>query len=107
MKVIGIDGMTQEEIYRAVEHGAKFVVYQYCVSVIFITYNRTSNIYFVRPGHTALLPRIGYSLLSLLLGWWSVPWGPIRTTQALWHNAIGGRDLTPELVSDSASASNS
>lgn len=107
MTIIGIDGMTKEEIYRAVEHGAKFVVFPYCVSVIFMTHNRRSNIYFVRPGHTALGPRIGCSLLSLLLGWWCVPWGPIRTTQALWCNATGGRDVTPEVLSDSASASSS
>lgn len=104
MKVIGTEGFTNEQICRAVERGAKFVVFQYCVSVILMTYKRSSNIYFIRPGHTALVPRIGYSAFSLLLGWWGFPWGPVYTVQALWHNATGGVDVTPEVLSGSAAA---
>ncbi|MCL6458747.1 MAG: ankyrin repeat domain-containing protein [Gorillibacterium sp.] len=37
--------------------------------------------------------RLGYSLLSILLGWWSIPWGPIRTTQALADNIKGRNQL--------------
>jgi len=107
MKVIGTEGLTNDQIYRAVERGAKFVVFQYCVSAILTTYKRSSNVYFIRPGHTALIPRIGYSVLSLFLGWWGFPWGPIYTVQALWHNAIGGLDLTPEMLPKSAGASGS
>jgi hypothetical protein len=105
MKVIGTEGLTNDEIHKAVERGAKFVAFQYCVSAILTTYKRSSSIYFVRPGHAALVPRIGYSLLSLFLGWWGVPWGPIYTVQVLWRNAIGGLDLTPEILSQSVGTS--
>jgi hypothetical protein len=107
MNVIGTEGLTTEQIHLAVERGAKFVVYQYCVSVILMTYKRSSNVYFVRPGNGALVPRIGYSILSLFLGWWGFPWGPIYTVQALWNNAIGGIDLTPEILSSSVGTSGS
>ena len=107
MKVVGTDGLTNDQIYRAVERGAKFVVFQYCVSVILRTYKRSSDVYFIRPGYSALVPRIGYSILSICFGWWGFPWGPIYTVQALWHNAIGGLDLTPEVLSGSATASGS
>ena len=107
MNVIGTEGLTNEQMHQAVELGAKFVVFQYCVSVILMTYKRSSGVYFVRPGHSALAPRIGYTILSLLFGWWGFPWGPIYTVQALWNNAMGGLDLTPEMLSRQVNASDS
>ena len=32
-----------------------------------------------------------HSLITLLLGWWGIPWGPIRTVQALYINLRGGQ----------------
>jgi hypothetical protein len=34
-------------------------------------------------------------LLSLLFGWWGLPWGPVRTIQALVVNFSGGLNVTP------------
>jgi len=33
------------------------------------------------------------SLWTLLLGWWGIPWGPLRTVQALVKNLSGGDKL--------------
>jgi len=107
MNIIGIEGFTDEQIHLAVERGAKFVVFQYCISVVLMTFKRSSDVYFIRPGHPALAPRIGYSIISLLLGWWGFPWGPIYTVQALWNNALGGLDLTPEMLSGRISTAGS
>jgi len=41
---------------------------------------------------------LGFTLLSLVLGWWGIPWGPIYTVQSLWVNAQGGRDVTREVA---------
>ena len=30
------------------------------------------------------------SAVTWLLGWWALPWGPVRTVQALWRNLLGG-----------------
>jgi hypothetical protein len=38
-----------------------------------------------------------YTLLSLLLGWWSLPWGPIETAMSVWANLNGGWDSTSEI----------
>lgn len=103
MNIIGTENLTTEQIHSAVEQGAKFVVFQYCVSVIVMTFKRSSAIYFIRPGHTALAPRVGLSILTLVFGWWGFPWGPIYSVQALWNNAIGGIDLTPEMLAGSSS----
>jgi len=32
------------------------------------------------------LQSLPFTLLSLLLGWWGNPWGPIYTIQSLWVN---------------------
>lgn len=37
-----------------------------------------------------------YTLLSLLLGWWGIPWGPIYTLQAIEKNNNGGIVLTKD-----------
>jgi hypothetical protein len=34
------------------------------------------------------------SVVSLLLGWWGLPWGPIRTVQSIFVNLTGGQDAT-------------
>jgi hypothetical protein len=33
-------------------------------------------------------------MVSLLLGWWGVPWGLIYTPLTLWSNLSGGREVT-------------
>ena len=38
-----------------------------------------------------------YSLLTLVLGWWGIPWGLIYTPLALMTNFSGGRDVTAEV----------
>ncbi|MGA2896143.1 MAG: hypothetical protein ABSE27_00905 [Acidobacteriaceae bacterium] len=32
-----------------------------------------------------------WSSVTGIVGWWGVPWGPIYTVQALYHNALGGK----------------
>lgn len=98
MKIVGIEGLTTEQLHQEIAGGGKFVLYQYCVSVIFATYKRSSDIYFVRAGRHAVVRGLPYSLASLLVGWWGIPWGPIYTIQTLWTNICGGRDVTPEVL---------
>jgi hypothetical protein len=104
MKIVGTDGLTTEQIRYAISNGSKFVLYQYSVSLVFISFRRSSDIYFVPPGNAFTLPRVGYSLLSLVAGWWGIPWGPIYTVQALWTNLSGGRDVTREILAQSSAS---
>lgn len=42
-----------------------------------------------------------YSVLSAIVGWWGIPWGPIRTIQAIGRNSAGGsqdRDFNADLL---------
>ncbi len=100
MKIIGLEGMDSQELNLQLQQGARFVIYFYCISIIVMTFRRPSNIYFVRAGENAAVKGLGFSLISLLLGWWGIPWGPIYTMHSLATNFGGGKDVTQEVVAD-------
>ena len=102
MKIIGTEGMTAAQVHAEVSRGGKFVIYQYCVSVVFMSFRRGSDIYFIPAGGSNKGAK--YSLLSLLLGWWGIPWGPIFTFQCLWNNSRGGKDVTAQIVKSPGAA---
>jgi hypothetical protein len=104
MKIIGVDGLTNEQLHQNVLRGGKFVMYQYCVSIVVMTYRRSSNIYFVPAGKSSVVRGLGFTVGSLVAGWWGIPWGPIYTVQALWTNLTGGRDVTPEVLGQTTGA---
>jgi hypothetical protein len=97
MKIHGIDGMSNAEINEELNNGAKFVIYQYCISVILLTFKRPTDIYFIRPGKNSVMKGIEWSLLTLVLGWWGIPWGPIYTVSSLTINLKGGKDVTEQI----------
>ena len=103
MKIIGIDGLTTEQIHLEVAKGGKFVFYQFAVSVVFMSFKRSSHIYFVRANQHSIVRGLPYTLLSLVAGWWGIPWGPVYTVQAVWANLTGGHDVTPEVLASPSS----
>lgn len=98
-KINGIEGMSPAEITFELQRGGKFVNYSYCVSAIVITFRRGSDIYFVRSGDSRLAKGLPWTLLSLVAGWWGIPWGPIFTIQSLYVNLRGGNDVTDQVAS--------
>ena len=97
-KIIGIDGMSVEELNQEIQRGGKFVIFQYCISILVMTFKRPSEIYFIKGGEGTTGKSIGYTLTSLALGWWGIPWGPIYTIGSLVTNLGGGKDVTNEVV---------
>ena len=98
MKIVGLEGLDGNELQREIERGAKFVIYQYCISVVLLTLKRPSDIYFVRAGEGGMSKGLGFSMISLVLGWWGIPWGPIYTVGSLITNFGGGKDVTREVL---------
>jgi hypothetical protein len=98
MKIEGIEGMQISQVQFELQRGAKFVFYYYCVSVLVMTFRRPSGIYFVRAGENRIVKGLPWTLLTLLLGWWGIPWGPIYSIQSLVVNFGGGKDVTAEVV---------
>jgi hypothetical protein len=97
MRWCGIDALTRSEIDEALRSGARFVFYEYCISLIFVTLRRPSAIVLLRRSQCGLARGLPYTLLSLLLGWWGLPWGLIYTPLAVFTNLRGGRDVTAEV----------
>ncbi len=91
--------MTDEELARELEAGGRFVVFDYCVSVLVLTFSRTTkDVYFVRPGESAALKGMRWTLLTLVAGWWGFPWGLLGTPIAVVNNLLGGQDVTSHVV---------
>ena len=108
VKIIGLEDIKSgEELQQELQQGGRFVVYQYCVSVLILTFKRPSNVYLIRHEENAVVKGLPFTLLSLVLGWWGIPWGPIYTIQSIWVNFKGGRDVTNEILASMRSASQS
>ena len=104
MKIIGIEGMGNLELRTELQKGGKFVTYQYVISILVMTFKRSSNIYFIKTGESAIVRGLPFTLLSLLVGWWGIPWGIIYTIQALITNLGGGQDVTAQVLASTGQA---
>ncbi|MBS1511225.1 MAG: hypothetical protein JST86_10310 [Bacteroidetes bacterium] len=98
MKIKNIEGLSVLQLQDEVNRGAKFVVYQYCISVLVLTFKRPSDIYFIPADGNRLTKGLPFTLISVLLGWWGIPWGPIYTIGSLVKNFGGGKDITQEIM---------
>ncbi|MFT6686561.1 MAG: hypothetical protein ACJAVH_001833 [Bacteroidia bacterium] len=97
-KINGIEGLNLSDINEEVQRGGKFVSYTYCISIILMTFKRPTDIYFIKADQNATVKGLPYTFISLILGWWGIPWGPIYTIGALFSNLGGGKDLTAEVL---------
>ena len=97
-KIIGIDGMSTDTLNAELARGGRFVHYQYCISIIVMTFRRSSNIYFVRADQRNWQAALLFSGISLIVGWWGIPWGPIWTIGTTFSNLSGGKDVTPTVI---------
>lgn len=95
-----LSSVPQDDLAKAVEAGGRFVLYSYCISVLVMTFRRSSEITFLRRDQDGAGDAIKFSLISGTLGWWGIPWGPIWTIGALITNARGGKDVTLEVLTD-------
>lgn len=91
-------GMQGPEVRSAIEQGGRFVVFGYCISLLLVTFRRPSSPHFIAPDHGAFRAGLLYSLISVLLGWWGVPFGLIYTPITIFKNCGGGTDVTREIL---------
>src|SRR5580765_3046601 len=97
MKIKGIDGLTLQEIDAELAVGGRFVFYEYCISIVFLTLRRPTSIQFLRAGDRGMLRSLPYVIVSLIFGWWGIPWGLVYTPMAIFSNLGGGRDVTRDV----------
>lgn len=83
--------MTPEQVRFEAQRGGRFVVYSYCVSLLVVTFRRSSDVYFIRENENAVVKGLPWTLLTLVIGWWGIPWGPIYTVSSVVLNLKEGR----------------
>ena len=90
--------LSDSQIVEAVSAGGRLVMFQWTVSVLVLSFRRTSDIHLFQPGESRTGKALPWVLLTLLVGWWGIPWGPIWTVQSIYRNLSGGIDVTDQLV---------
>lgn len=75
----------------------RWVLFEFCISCIAVTFRRTSRPTFIKPGSRAWVHGLPYSLVSLFAGWWGVPWGFVYTPVTIFSNLTGGSDITAQI----------
>ena len=86
-------GTSPSPARASVQAGPRFVVYQYCISIGILSFKRSSGVKAIPPG-SPVVAGLPYTLISLLFGWWGIPWGPFWTLQTMGRNLTGGIDVT-------------
>ena len=97
-EIRNLGDMTVAQLKQEVSDGGKFVIFSYTISLLVITFKRSSDIYFIRGNESTIKYSLGLTLLTLLLGWWGIPWGPIYTVGSLFTNLKGGKNITAEIM---------
>jgi len=98
MRIEGIDNLTAAELQAGLAAGGRFVFYEYCISVLILTLRRPTSIRYLGPRDYGVLRGLPYVLVSLLLGWWGLPWGIIYTPVTIFTNLCGGHDVTDQVA---------
>jgi len=96
-KISGFD-ITEEDLRSELSKGGRFVIFYYTISVVFMTFQRSSKVMFIKANENAFMKGIQYTIITILLGWWGIPWGIIRSFESLYHNLNGGKDVTGDIL---------
>jgi len=92
----GAEKMSSNEIQFELQRGGKLVVFYYCVSIVVLTFRRSSPVYLLRAGENPVGKAMPWIILTALAGWWGIPWGPIYSIQSLVTNFRGGKEVQPQ-----------
>ena len=90
----GIEDLTFAQIQTEVLKGGKFIEFPYCISMVILSFKLSSGPILLRAEDQPFKRGLRYFFLSLLLGWWGIPHGPIYTLQSIYYFFRGGKDLT-------------
>ncbi len=98
MKIKNINGLSAEDLQREVKEGGRFIYYPFVISVIVVTFKRTSGVYLVRNQENAVAKGLPFAFISFFLGWWGIPFGLKYTLESILTNMKGGKDVTEDVM---------
>jgi hypothetical protein len=91
--------LTFEELQAEIKNNSRFVVFQYCISIMFaVTLRRFSPAILISPNSSISKYKRRYDFITILFGWWGFPWGPIHSMRSLNINRKGGLDVTNDIM---------
>ena len=99
MKIKNIDGLRAEDLQKEEQKGGRFVYYAFTISLIVVTFKRTSGVYLIRGNESRTSKGLPFTIISCLFGWWGIPFGPKYTLESILTNSKGGKDVTDEVMS--------
>jgi len=102
LKIVGAEGHNADSLRQAVEGGAKFVIYSYNFSLVVMSSSDRQISIFIPAGQNRIMKGLPFTLISLVFGWWGIPWGIIYTLQSLHQNLLGGNDVTQQMLASLA-----
>ena len=88
----------ESDLEREIVAGGRYVIFEFCISVLILSFKRHSSIVYLKPGQSGFGQGLPFSLISFVAGWWGIPWGPIWTISTIVSNLSGGKDLTHEVL---------
>lgn len=98
MKIKNIEGLSAADLQQEADRGGRFVYFAYTISLIVVTFKRTSDVYLVKKEQSLVSKGLPYTLLSFFFGWWGIPFGPKYTVESIRTNLSGGKDVTEEVM---------
>lgn len=100
MKIKGIEGMTMDDLTQEIYAGGKIVTFSYTISLIVVSIKKSTDAYFISKDENYFFKSLPFTILSLVFGWWGIPWGPIYTISSLIKNLSGGKDISYDVLNE-------
>ena len=69
MRIHGMEKPTGAKVEAALASGGRFIMFEDCISLVFVTLRRPTDSYYLPPKTRGLFRGLPYTALSLLLGW--------------------------------------
>lgn len=89
---------TFDEVISAKNNGGCFITYQWILPRPLVhPVRRLSKVYFIPSGTDKAKYARKYNIISLLIGWWGLPGGPIAVHKSILLNNSGGVDVTDDV----------
>ena len=92
------DDLTLESLKACVENGYRFLVFRYDIGIGVTSFQRFSSAILVAPNERLEPYYRPYNLITMLIGWFCFPLGPVTAIKTIIFNANGGVDLTGDIM---------
>ena len=76
-----------------IDEHTQITQFQICLSFLIFT-TKVPTRFYIKDHDNTIFVSLFCTFLSLIGGWWGLPWGPIYTVQVVFKNITGGKKRT-------------